>query len=1649
MKTTNRIYRKRMVFAISAITLFSTIGYGVLSAQSDTASFYTEAGGKLDTAVTLKELRQIRVQKQDETITTCTYPQDVMLPLCDGFSVQEDGIYTTNALQPGSMIDHQYVPYIYEINYVDTQGIEQIESLEIKRAEKTAVTAFPDQVITQDHQPIQIEGNFDQVSFTSDDPDHVSFDGAKIQIEQGAKETITVTATDNGSSRYSGGSVQASFTNQKTISKIETMDEEEIKMRVDPESQIALLSITPTDADVWYSGENTLQVKVELVNKDQQFTVDMNGHSIPNYSVKLQAQFVNLLNNPNVPADLEKTDILNGSLSEQQVQALFSGSNWISGSAIDTTLAYANPIDTSEGTTHTWIQTLQVTYPKEEGVYLIRYRLFDTAAGQIVPLRINNGVYDTENGFFDFRKIIGQDFTAPEVGVLAKRAGEDDYHELQTGELLGNGASIKVDINADIAGVRTQEYQFVNNGNTLDQKNWKNIPADGILAIPDDFGGTLEVRVSDNLDLGEGAYRTTSVSKQILPPADYIVLTLPQADDRWQNIITATTWMISPTDKVIPYDGVLFSLTNSNKQVKEVYVEKEKFVKNRYDLPLEDGRWSISARVVTRDNSDPDNPVYTTVDEKSKADTRLAIDHSAEITAIKGDKKEQTYSIIVKGTTGPSGIQSVKRNVTVLDKTYTSYINVDGMGQYNDIAQLNGSYSYTITNNAGKTTTSNPVIIDGLNNTSPVLDVKATDSMGNEVQSGDTAEHYIEIWAEDINPNSTNSDIQICINGSCKDYTMGDHIRIEDDAHIAFKTKDNTKVLDEFDITITGNYDLGSVTITNQNSFGDDVWLSDDANVNVQLTGGDEEVYLEANVGGAGYQKLSGTSASISIQKEEETSSQTLVLVRSSDGEHVSQPQRVMVNIDKVSPTLVIKQEHNQLNSQSIASFTIRVGGSGLASASVKDETGIKDLSNYMEQNTLKDYPMEMNGTYTFTITAGNGRSTTKEVTVTGLNENKIHVTPLVGDIDKAVSYTGTWTKENVTFTLSGGLQDMAEFKSYQKKTSKGTWEDCGDTITFTEDQEDTIQFRVLLKDDTTSSETIPYSVKIDNTPPSDPVITLHKVNDHQVANFLRAITFNTFLKEGRVAEITSNDTGSAVTIYYQFADASGKYDTNLSSSKWVKYEDALTLDKEGKVAIVAYAVDEAGNPSNITDGDGMVFDFTAPVLMGVDGESGYIPRTIAYQDSLSGLADTQIFKFNDVDQSLAQGTKLKEPGTYHFEISDRAGNVTIKDFTLKPMPNPDDIDGSDESKDIIDEIQDEFDKNKEDLDEDTKKDIQDKIDEIEDAFNKQRVDHLEDKETGAALDGNEDTTFPKDAVLTVRRISEEVSEEDRAGYESLANRLSEKADITDLYEVKITLDGKELEIHGSATLSIQRVEETERFAYIEETAMKELSLTKTETGFSSIITHTGRYATLIKDQNQGGDSDQVDQIIDEESGAVITGIDGTTFHKYAVLTVRRITSDLNEEEKSTYQMQALEIEKELQDVYEVTLTYDGKEVALEGSAELSIPMDSTPDGIARIQEDRMQEQSFTQEEEGIRFQIDAVGRYAMLNEVRNDDPNWGDDGTNGGGQGNGHSTLGNYFGGGVDTGDTTTYGILFVLMMMSLMVISHIRSIENEKGDE
>ena len=202
---------------------------------------------------------------------------------------------------------------------------------------------------------------------------------------------------------------------------------------------------------------------------------------------------------------------------------------------------------------------------------------------------------------------------------------------------------------------------------------------------------------------------------------------------------------------------------------------------------------------------------------------------------------------------------------------------------------------------------------------------------------------------------------------------------------------------------------------------------------------------------------------------------------------------------------------------------------------------------------------------------------------------------------------------------------------------------------------------------------------------------------------------------------------------------------------------DVLTLSKlpEGSYQIQVSVRDQSGNETK--EQTEVKIDKTAPEIIGVKDKSVYhhyyLPRYIEVKDALSGVKSAEIQK-DGKTEPITNEIKINSIGTYVIQTSDNANNERKITFVLVPLPDIEtEIDGSDESKEIIDQIKEEYEETKDRLDETEKDDILQWIDDATDKWNGLRVKVVYNEDKTAKIEAMGDETFPPKMVLVVEEI--------------------------------------------------------------------------------------------------------------------------------------------------------------------------------------------------------------------------------------------------------------------------------------------------------
>lgn len=191
-------------------------------------------------------------------------------------------------------------------------------------------------------------------------------------------------------------------------------------------------------------------------------------------------------------------------------------------------------------------------------------------------------------------------------------------------------------------------------------------------------------------------------------------------------------------------------------------------------------------------------------------------------------------------------------------------------------------------------------------------------------------------------------------------------------------------------------------------------------------------------------------------------------------------------------------------------------------------------------------------------------------------------------------------------------------------------------------------------------------------------------------------------------------------------------------------------------------AIDLAGNETVITYEVGAA-DTTPPTIIGVQDQKQYkqyyLPRKFKVEDLGSGVKEAHYTKDGgtSIDIDFVNGTKIKGEGVYEVYAEDNAGNTISLTFKIVKLPEIEtEIDGSDESKVIIDQVEKELNESREYLDPDEIADVEQWIENAKKKWNESRIKELEDDQTKTKVEGQGETSFDPSTKLYVEELDEQ-----------------------------------------------------------------------------------------------------------------------------------------------------------------------------------------------------------------------------------------------------------------------------------------------------
>lgn len=434
---------------------------------------------------------------------------------------------------------------------------------------------------------------------------------------------------------------------------------------------------------------------------------------------------------------------------------------------------------------------------------------------------------------------------------------------------------------------------------------------------------------------------------------------------------------------------------------------------------------------------------------------------------------------------------------------------------------------------------------------------------------------------------------------------------------------------------------------------------------------------------------------------------------------------------------------------------------------------------------------------------------------------------------DSAKPYDGkTWTNQPILFKLHAS--DQTALTNLQMSTDGTNFTAMSDTEYLLPNTASIDGITYYFKAVNIDGDEVSTSIKIymDVDAPATPTITWQDKKQNPLQEFISLLSFDSLFSKEVQAFFTASDAPSGIDTYSYTITELDREGTDIGTpmtGKGSTYD--LKKNKNYRVEVIAY--DKAGNPSSPAIKTVQI-DTEAPLIEGVKDKSEYkqyyLPRFISVKDmpvNGSGLKTATYTRDEEVAVTISHTVKLMDTGSYVVEVEDYAGNKVTLTFKIVPLPSLNDIDGTDESKAIIDQIQKELDEIKEKIDDTEEKNYTEWIEDATEKWESLRKKVVEDEETTSKVEGEGDTTFDPKVELIVDPISEEK-----------LPKLPRKALFA--YDVYLMKNNTVVQPDGSVKVYLPYNEEEAPIVYQidEDGAVKEIKATK-ENGYVTFTTDT------------------------------------------------------------------------------------------------------------------------------------------------------------------------------------------------------------------
>lgn len=364
-----------------------------------------------------------------------------------------------------------------------------------------------------------------------------------------------------------------------------------------------------------------------------------------------------------------------------------------------------------------------------------------------------------------------------------------------------------------------------------------------------------------------------------------------------------------------------------------------------------------------------------------------------------------------------------------------------------------------------------------------------------------------------------------------------------------------------------------------------------------------------------------------------------------------------VTGIDLVAPRYIYSEGETKLD---LEGLEVTANYSNAASETVTDYL----VEDDMFDPNLLDVEQEILVTYTH---AGLSATATFPVIIYGTPVVRVQT----GD------YAGGWTPSNVTFTLSA-THPMDGLTYFYRTDSNPEWVTLeSNTLTVSENTEETYYFKAVNSVNVESAETVGYTVQRDDIAPNftlTPAVT--KLTNQSFAVSIDSLTVGA----SGVQSVTLN--GADITSNYSLftVDENGTYTVKVTAGNGLSCEQSVTIDNIDKIVPTVTAVDVQHKNSggfarllrDLTYGKFFNEEIELTVTAADEGVAGVAKIEYRWYD-----ADTDTYSAWAVYDELNKPTKSPDfTGFAEARATDGAGNVsavlTSDGFTVdgtKPTP--------------------------------------------------------------------------------------------------------------------------------------------------------------------------------------------------------------------------------------------------------------------------------------------------------------------------------------------------------------------------------------------